>query len=98
MKLFLGLFFIITFLNAEIKERYCQEDLDSMIVHFYSGERAYNEKDYNKAMTKFQISKNASYSALESCAENNNYDFNLMYNYILGSENKMYEIEEDLLD
>ena len=94
LKLFLGLFFISTLLNATLSEKNCKTDLNNMIHLYSKAQRAYFEKNYKKAINEFEASSKASYSALESC--DSNYDFNIMYNYIIESENSIYKIQEDI--
>ncbi len=97
LKLFLGVFFITTLLSAEFNEKNCKTDLNNMISLYYVGEKAYDEKDYKKALIKFQASSDASYCALKNCEDTHDYNFEIMYNYILESENKIYKIQEEML-
>lgn len=85
-------------LNAQYNERECTLSIKNMTYNYRMAEILYNQKDYKKSIEKFQLSlKNANLGVL-SCEGEANYDFNLMYNYIVESENRIYQIREELLD
>ena len=94
-----ALFFtLVLIVHAQYDENRCISDIKKMTYTYRLAEEFYNKKNYKKSIEKFQSSYKNSHLALKSCAEKPDYDFNLMYNYIIESENRIYQIREELLN
>jgi len=93
MKTFLLLsIFIASLLYSNGSFDVCDTDIKAMTKHNNAGEKALYENRYTQAKSEYVKSVYFSNRALLSCQELPNYDFNLMYNYIVHSENEINKI------
>lgn len=93
MKNFLLLSIILSsLLLADVDKNLCQKNLDAMLKYSLIGDKNLHQKDYEKAKDAYEKSIHFSIEALDNCKEHTNYDFNLMYNYRVHSENQIDKI------
>ena len=94
LKLLIIVIFMTTLLHANNPIKICHSDMNNMIRSYHSAEKFEHEKNYAQALEGFMKSNVYSHAALESCENSPNFDFNVMYDYIIASVNKIYEIHE----
>lgn len=70
----------------------CQDDKREITLYYTKAKRLYYKKSYSEAINYYQKSENSANKALQSCQNQENFDFNMMYNYIVESENRIDEI------
>ncbi len=96
--MFIGSLLLSSIFLTELMANSCETDMLNITKYYREGENFYHKEKYNNAINSFQKSHHASNLALESCSKNKDFDFNMMYNYIVESENRIYQIREELLD
>ena len=84
--------FITSLLYSNTNLDRCENDIQLMMKHSYTAEKALHNKNYFQAENSYNLSIDYSNRALLSCQNLPNYDFNLMYNYIVHSENEINKI------
>jgi hypothetical protein len=90
-KRFLIIFIPFVFISAsEIKE-ICAKDMSVMMSSYYQAQKDQRELKTSAATEAYQNSIDSAYKALESCKDSKDYDFNIMYGFILESEKRLYE-------
>ena len=92
------LLLLVTSSYATSQSIKCQKNLIDMTKFYYLAEKEADFQENKKAILHFQESYKSSYLALNSCEDENNYDFNHIYNYIIATENKIQKIKEDMLE
>jgi hypothetical protein len=97
-KILLSLSLLVTISYATSQSKSCTKDLVDMTSFYYLAEKEADFNDMKKAIIDFKKSYNSSYLALDSCEDENNYDFNHIYSYIIATENKIQKIKEDMLE
>ena len=71
----------------------CKQDLINITHFYYLAIQMNHTQKYEESIKFYKRSSDASYLALESCKDKENFDFRPMYDYIIRSEEKIYEIE-----
>lgn len=64
------------------KDTQCTVDMKQMFKSFYIAER-------NSSLINYQKSIRAAYGAIENCTGNDDYDFDIMYNFIQVSQKRI---------
>ena len=94
IKLFIGLFFLTTMLQAASSETKCLNDLKAMSDAYYIGVKSEHLNKNDIAISYFKQSISSSYEAIQSCQNHPNYSSNEIYDYITSSEITINTIEE----
>jgi len=97
-KIIIGLFFIISLSDAKIISIECKNNLKNMVKFYYLAQKESDAKNNNKALLNFQKSYTEASLALEHCQDEEDYDFNHIYNYLSANEKKIQKIKEDMLE
>ncbi len=97
LRFFLIVFISLTLLQASQLEDSCTEDMSKMFSSYYKADRYKVSGNFNDSIYEYEMSIESAYLALESCTENSNYDLNIMYAFILESENSIYSIYNQYL-
>jgi hypothetical protein len=74
--------------TAEISKS-CHKDMTTMFSSFYQAKKDKRLKHSEIAKEGFYKSIDAAYKALESCQDAPQYDFNIMYNFIMASQREL---------
>lgn len=94
IKLFTGLFIIVTALHSNSSQSRCLNDLKAISDNYYSGVKLEYINNYDEAIDLYRLSISSSYNAIQSCQYHIEYNPNDIYDYITASEIKINTLQE----
>lgn len=98
-KILMTYFLSFTILSGSNLSTTCTDSIDKMMKHNYLAQDLLLQQEYDASRLNFSNSIDYANIALENCKDLQNYDFNLMYSFILHSEdqiNNIYNLQVDL--
>lgn len=82
LKLFILFLFTLTLLQANSSDERCLTDMKEMFQNYYDAGKKHSIELYQKSIYAAQ-------SAIEECSGQDNYDFDIMYEFIQESQKKI---------
>ena len=81
---------LLSLLSLEAKgiKSSCQNDMSEMIHTYYAAQKQEVKKNYLQAQLLYNTSISAADSALNSCENSKDYDYNIMYSFIVESQKR----------
>jgi hypothetical protein len=79
---------LVSFLQAKPTENFCKEDMSEMMHTYYAAQKQEVKKNYLQAQHMYNRTVSAADAALSSCESNQDYDYNVMYSFIVESQKR----------
>ena len=85
-KFFIASIISLTFLQASDLKDSCEKDMSEMFSSYYQAQKAQRLGETKEALVGYENSISSSYMALQNCQDKPEYDYEIMYGFILESE------------
>ena len=81
---------LLSLLSLEAKgiKSSCQNDMSEMLHTYYTAQKQEVKQNYLQAQLMYNRTVSAADAALSSCENSKNYDYNVMYSFIVESQKR----------
>jgi len=79
---------LLQLLQAKPIEIVCREDMSEMMHTYYTAQKQEVKQNYVQAQLLYKKSISAADAALSSCENSKDYDYNVMYSFIVESQKR----------